>query len=43
MGLFGFGKIIVGRILGDKLGCCVIDVDSDVFEKVWNMSVFEKL
>lgn len=43
MGSFGVGKIIVGRIIGQKLGCCVIDVDDDIFEKIWNMSVFEKL
>ncbi|XP_029391596.1 threonine synthase-like 1 [Mus pahari] len=43
MGPPGSGKTTVGRILGDKLGCCVIDVDSDVLEKAWNMSVSEKL
>lgn len=43
MGPPGAGKTTVGRILGDKLGCCVIDVDGDVLEKTWNMSVSEKL
>lgn len=43
MGPPGAGKTTVGRILGDKLGCCVIDVDADVLEKTWNMSVSEKL
>ena len=43
MGPPGSGKTTVGRILGDKLGCCVIDVDSDVLEKAWNMSASEKL
>uniref|UniRef100_G1T435 Threonine synthase like 1 n=1 Tax=Oryctolagus cuniculus TaxID=9986 RepID=G1T435_RABIT len=43
MGPPGAGKTTVGRILGQKLGCCVIDVDDDVLEKTWNMSVSEKL
>lgn len=43
MGPPGSGKTTVGRILGDKLGCCVIDVDGDVLEKTWNMSASEKL
>lgn len=43
MGPPGAGKTTVGRILGQKLGCCVIDVDDDILEKTWNMSVSEKL
>lgn len=43
MGPPGAGKTTVGRILGQKLGCCVIDVDDDILEKAWNMSVSEKL
>ncbi|XP_054846783.1 threonine synthase-like 1 [Eublepharis macularius] len=43
MGPPGAGKTTVGRILGQKLGCCFIDVDDDVLEKTWNMCVSEKL
>uniref|UniRef100_A0A0P6JC84 Threonine synthase-like 1 n=1 Tax=Heterocephalus glaber TaxID=10181 RepID=A0A0P6JC84_HETGA len=43
MGPPGAGKTTVGRILSQKLGCCVIDVDDDILEKAWNMSVSEKL
>ncbi|XP_053323169.1 threonine synthase-like 1 [Spea bombifrons] len=43
MGPPGSGKTSVGRVLGQKLGCPVIDVDDDVLEKNWNMSVSDKL
>ncbi|XP_051007196.1 threonine synthase-like 1 [Acomys russatus] len=43
MGPPGAGKTTVGRIIGHKLGCCVIDVDADILEKAWNMSASEKL
>ncbi|XP_077009654.1 threonine synthase-like 1 [Tamandua tetradactyla] len=43
MGPPGAGKTTVGRIIGQKLDCCVIDVDDDILEKTWNMSVSEKL
>ncbi|EGW14196.1 threonine synthase-like 1 [Cricetulus griseus] len=43
MGPPGAGKTTVGRIIGHKLGCCVIDVDDDILEKTWNMSASEKL
>lgn len=43
MGPPGAGKTIVGKIVGQKLGCCCIDVDDDVLETAWNMSVAEKL
>ncbi|XP_069504259.1 threonine synthase-like 1 [Ambystoma mexicanum] len=43
MGPPGSGKTTVGRLLGQKLGLPVIDVDNDVLEKDWNMSVSDKL
>ncbi|XP_063777703.1 threonine synthase-like 1 [Pseudophryne corroboree] len=43
MGPPGSGKTSVGRVLGQKLGCPVIDVDDDVLEKSWDMSVSDKL
>ncbi|OCT75588.1 threonine synthase-like 1 [Xenopus laevis] len=43
MGPPGSGKTSVGRIIGQKLGCPVVDVDDDVLEKDWNMSVSKKL
>ncbi|XP_067025308.1 threonine synthase-like 1 isoform X2 [Acropora muricata] len=43
MGSPGAGKTTVGRILGHHLGKEVIDVDDDVLEKVWGISVAEKL
>ncbi|XP_021243692.1 threonine synthase-like 1 isoform X2 [Numida meleagris] len=43
MGPPGAGKTTVGRIVGQKLDCPVIDVDDDVLETTWNMSVSEKL
>ncbi|XP_002933192.4 threonine synthase-like 1 [Xenopus tropicalis] len=43
MGPPGAGKTSVGRIIGQKLGCPVVDVDDDVLEKDWNMSVSKKL
>ncbi|KAH0501601.1 Threonine synthase-like 1 [Microtus ochrogaster] len=43
MGPPGAGKTTVGRIIGHKLGRCVIDVDSDILEKTWKMSASEKL
>uniref|UniRef100_G1NS07 Threonine synthase N-terminal domain-containing protein n=1 Tax=Meleagris gallopavo TaxID=9103 RepID=G1NS07_MELGA len=43
MGPPGAGKTTVGRIVGQKLDCPVIDIDDDVLERTWNMSVSEKL
>ena len=43
MGSPGAGKTTVGRILGHHLGKDVIDVDDDVLEKVWGISVAEKV
>lgn len=43
MGPPGAGKTTVGRLLGQRLGLPVIDVDDDVLEKSWNMSLSEKL
>jgi len=43
MGSPGAGKTTIGRMLGDHLGKEVIDVDDDILEKVWGMTVAEKL
>ncbi|XP_013410220.1 threonine synthase-like 1 isoform X2 [Lingula anatina] len=43
MGSPGSGKTTVGRLLGDRLGKRVIDVDNDHLESYWNMSVADKL
>ncbi|NWI60408.1 THNS1 protein, partial [Calyptomena viridis] len=43
MGPPGAGKTTIGRIVGQKLDCPVIDIDNDVLETTWNMSVSEKL
>ncbi|XP_032091655.1 threonine synthase-like 1 [Thamnophis elegans] len=43
MGPPGAGKTTVGKILGQKLDSCFIDVDDDVLEPTWNMTVAEKL
>ncbi|NXK46380.1 THNS1 protein, partial [Chauna torquata] len=43
MGPPGAGKTTVGKIVGQKLDCPVIDIDDDVLETTWNMSVSEKL
>jgi len=43
MGSPGAGKTSIGRILGGQLGRKVIDVDDDVLENVWGMTVAEKL
>lgn len=43
MGLPGAGKTCVGRIVGYKLRMPVIDIDDDVLEKTWGMSVADKL
>ncbi|PFX21328.1 Threonine synthase-like 1 [Stylophora pistillata] len=43
MGSPGAGKTSVGRILGRYLQREVIDIDDDVLEKVWRMTVAEKL
>lgn len=43
MGPPGAGKTTVGKIVGQKLGCCFIDVDDDILEKKWNMPVSQKL
>lgn len=43
MGPPGAGKTTTGRIVGQKLDCPVIDIDDDVLETTWNMSVSEKL
>ncbi|XP_027697319.1 threonine synthase-like 1 [Vombatus ursinus] len=43
MGPPGSGKTTVGKIIGQKLGCSVIDVDDDILETTWNMTVAEKL
>ena len=43
MGSPGAGKTSVGKILGGQLGRKVIDVDDDVLENVWGMTVAEKV
>uniref|UniRef100_A0A8C5PSG5 Threonine synthase like 1 n=1 Tax=Leptobrachium leishanense TaxID=445787 RepID=A0A8C5PSG5_9ANUR len=43
MGPPGSGKTSIGRVLGQKLCCPVLDVDDDILEKTWNMSVSKKL
>lgn len=43
MGSPGAGKTSVGKILGDQLGRKVIDVDDDVLENVWGITVAEKV
>lgn len=43
MGSPGAGKTSVGRMLGGQLGRKVIDVDDDVLENVWGMTVAEKV
>nr|XP_060638405.1 threonine synthase-like 1 [Anolis sagrei ordinatus] len=43
MGPPGAGKTTVGKIIGKKLDARFIDVDDDVLETTWNMSVAEKL
>uniref|UniRef100_A0A8C1WJS4 Threonine synthase like 1 n=1 Tax=Cyprinus carpio TaxID=7962 RepID=A0A8C1WJS4_CYPCA len=43
MGPPGAGKTCVGRIVGQRLGMPVIDIDDDVLERTWGMSVAEKL
>ncbi|KAJ3580733.1 hypothetical protein NHX12_034211 [Muraenolepis orangiensis] len=43
MGPPGAGKTSVGRIVAQKLGLPAVDVDDDVFEKVWGMPVAAKL
>lgn len=43
MGSPGAGKTSVGRILGTHLGREVIDVDDDVLESVWGMTVADKV
>ncbi|XP_042332074.1 threonine synthase-like 1 [Sceloporus undulatus] len=43
MGPPGSGKTTVGKIIGQKLDASFIDVDDDILETTWNMSVAEKL
>lgn len=43
MGPPGAGKTSVGRIVGHRLGMPVIDIDDDVLERTWGMSVADKL
>ncbi|KAI5611100.1 threonine synthase-like 1, partial [Silurus asotus] len=43
MGPPGAGKTSVGRILSHRLRKPVIDIDDDVLEKAWGMTVAEKL
>ena len=43
MGSPGAGKTSVGRILGGQLGRKVVDIDDDVLENAWAMTVAEKV
>lgn len=43
MGSPGAGKTTVGRMLGRQLDREVIDVDDDILEKVWGMTVATKV
>ncbi|XP_018596623.2 threonine synthase-like 1 [Scleropages formosus] len=43
MGPPGAGKTTVGRIVAQRLGRPLIDVDDDILERQWNMPVAEKL
>uniref|UniRef100_A0A671SBL4 Threonine synthase like 1 n=1 Tax=Sinocyclocheilus anshuiensis TaxID=1608454 RepID=A0A671SBL4_9TELE len=43
MGPPGAGKTCVGQIVGQRLRMPVIDIDDDVLEKTWGMSVADKL
>ncbi|XP_056594271.1 threonine synthase-like 1 [Triplophysa dalaica] len=43
MGPPGAGKTSVGRIVGRSLRMPVIDIDDDVLERTWGMSVADKL
>ncbi|XP_043082450.1 threonine synthase-like 1 [Puntigrus tetrazona] len=43
MGPPGAGKTCVGQIVGQRLGMPVIDIDDDVLERAWGMSVADKL
>ena len=39
MGSPGSGKSTTAQLLGQRLAMSVLDVDNDLLEKVWNMSV----
>ncbi|MBN3302670.1 THNS1 protein, partial [Amia calva] len=43
MGPPGAGKTTVGKIISCKLGLPFIDIDDDILEKTWNMTVADKL
>ena len=43
MGSPGAGKTTVGRILGERLGLPVVDVDDHHLESYWGMSVADKV
>ncbi|XP_054622361.1 threonine synthase-like 1 [Dunckerocampus dactyliophorus] len=43
MGPPGAGKTTVGRIVAHRLGLPVVDIDDDVLETTWKMSVASKL
>jgi shikimate kinase len=43
MGSPGAGKTTVGRMVAQALGMTPIDVDNDHLEKVWGMTVAQKV
>ena len=42
MGSPGAGKTVVGRILSERLGLPLLDIDDDWLERVWGMPVSAK-
>lgn len=43
MGCPGSGKTSLGKLIGEKLGMITLDIDDDLLEKHWMMSVAEKV
>lgn len=43
MGSPGSGKTSLGKLIGKKLGMITLDIDDDLLEKHWLMSVAEKV
>ena len=43
MGKPGAGKTTIAQLLGQHLNMNVVDVDNDILENVWGMTVAEKV